>query len=59
MVGGEAKLSHNNFNFNTMATDLQYREGLTDTQKNQLVTRLDRINAGSAITDTDKANFLS
>lgn len=40
-----------------MATDLQYREGLTDTQKNQLVTRLDRIKAGSAITDTDKANF--
>lgn len=40
-----------------MATDLQYREGLTDTQKNQLVTRLDRINSGSAITDTDKANF--
>ena len=40
-----------------MATDLQYREGLTDTQKKQLVTRLDRINAGSAITDTDKANF--
>lgn len=40
-----------------MATDLQYREGLTDTQKNQLVTRLDRINAGSAITDTDKSNF--
>lgn len=40
-----------------MATDLQYREGLTDTQKNQLVTRLDRIKAGSAITDTDKSNF--
>jgi len=40
-----------------MATDLQYREGLTDTQKNQLVTRLDRIKAGSAITETDKANF--
>lgn len=40
-----------------MATDLQYREGLTDTQKNQLVTRLDRIKGGSAITDTDKQNF--
>lgn len=40
-----------------MATDLQYREGLTDTQKNQLVTRLDRIKGGSSITDTDKKNF--
>ncbi len=40
-----------------MATDLQYREGLTDAQKNQLVTRLDRIKGGSAITDTDKQNF--
>lgn len=36
---------------------LQFKPGITETQKTQLVNRLNSINAGSAMTETDIKNF--